>query len=144
MKVDRARIEAIVPQSGAMCLLDAVSEWDDLRIACTAVAPGNAHPLARDGVVPAVAACEYGAQAAAIHGSLVDPAASVRAGLLASLVDVQLFAANFPPGADPVIARAHMRSRTADACLYAFEVEAGECRLAEGQLMVAFTAPRIT
>ena len=68
--LDRAAIARRVPHAGDMCLLDAVVRWDATAIECHAGVPRERHPLARDGVVPAVAAIEYAAQATAVHGAL--------------------------------------------------------------------------
>ena len=97
MMPDRARIEQLVPHAGAMCLLDAVTQWDAAQITCSSHEPGASHPLARDGVVPAIAAAEYAAQATAVHGALLDGAGQPRAGMLAKLMDVDLHSACFPP-----------------------------------------------
>ena len=141
MKLDRRAVEALVPQSGAMCLLDAVEDWDSEQITCTAALRLQDHPLARAGSVPGVIACEYAAQATAVHGALLDGAGSPRAGMLASLVDVQLHCASFPRQPSEVVVHARLRSRTDAACLYAFDVASGGSAIAEGQLMVAFASP---
>ena len=65
------RIDALVPQQGAMCLLDEVVSFDDRSVVCRTsshLAPGN--PLRCDGRLPAIAGIEYGAQAMAVHGAL--------------------------------------------------------------------------
>lgn len=141
MNVDRARIQRMVPQAGAMCLLDAVTQWDSREITCTAAGPNARHPLARESHVPSVIACEYGAQAAAVHGALVDGTRSPRPGMLASLIGVNLHRASFPPETSSLVVRARMSSRTDSACLYAFEVHADGVALADGQIMVALSAP---
>lgn len=54
-----------------MCLVDAVTEWNDRSIRCstgTHLDPTN--PLRRNSALSALHAFEYGAQAAAIHGAL--------------------------------------------------------------------------
>jgi predicted hotdog family 3-hydroxylacyl-ACP dehydratase len=76
-----------------MCLLDAVTEWDDQSI----VGTSNTHrdptnPLRRDGRLSGVHAFEYGAQAIAVHGGLLARAAGLTAppGYLAALRDARL------------------------------------------------------
>ena len=88
MSVNKAEIRTLIPHSGLMCLLDEVVDWDDRAIACIS----NTHrdpvnPLRRQGRLSAVHAFEYGAQAAAIHGSLRARAAGTIAppGYLAAL-----------------------------------------------------------
>ena len=138
MKLDRSAVESLVPQSGAMCLLDAVDDWDSEQITCTAALRAGGHPLGRAGSVPGVMACEYAAQATAVHGALLDGATSPRAGMLASLVGVQLHRETFPQQAADVVVHARLRSRTDAGCLYAFDVVSAGSPIAEGQLMVAF------
>lgn len=138
MMPDREAIERMVPHAGSMCLLDAVTAWDAAHINCSAAEPGAAHPLARGGCVPAVAACEYAAQATAVHGALLDDSKAPRAGLLAKLMDVHLHSRCFPAGTGPLAVRAELLSRSPAGCLYTFEVAGGGGPVASGRLMVAF------
>lgn len=138
MMPDHPRIEQLVPHGGVMCLLDAVTQWDATRITCSSAGPGASHPLARDGVVPAIAAAEYAAQATAVHGALLDDARASRAGMLAKLMDVDLHSACFPTGAGPVTVNATLLGRLGNGCLYAFEVGGAGQVIASGRLMVAF------
>ena len=106
MTLDRAGIERRVPHAGAMCLLDAVTQWDATHITCVACAPGATHPLARDGAVPAIAAVEYAAQATAVHGALLDTPVSPRGGVLAKLSNVELHAECIRADGGPLSTRA--------------------------------------
>jgi predicted hotdog family 3-hydroxylacyl-ACP dehydratase len=137
MKLDRAGIEKLVPHAGAMCLLDAVTEWSAESIACTSALPGADHPLARDRRVPAIVATEYAAQATAVHGALLAASGRPRAGMLATLVDVQLAAAAIPSHGDPLSIRADLLSRSDKGCMYRFEVGTTGPTIASGRLMVA-------
>jgi predicted hotdog family 3-hydroxylacyl-ACP dehydratase len=138
MMPDRARIAQLVPHAGAMCLLDAVTEWDAAHIACTSAGPGATHPLARGGRVPAIAGAEYAAQATAIHGALLEDAHEPRAGVLAKLIDVALHEAWFPAGGAKLTVRAEMLGRVADGCMYAFRVDSANEPITSGRLIVAF------
>ena len=91
---DRDAILAVVPHAGAMCLWDAVLDWDDAGIR---LRTGNhrdpAHPLrAADGRLRALHLCEYGAQAMAVHGGLRAREAGGRAapGMLVALRAIEL------------------------------------------------------
>jgi predicted hotdog family 3-hydroxylacyl-ACP dehydratase len=88
--IGKVEIQAHIPHSGAMCLLDGVLSWDDVRIACTTRshrAPDN--PLRRDGRLHAICGLEYAAQAIALHGGLAGGVrARPRVGYLASLRDL--------------------------------------------------------
>lgn len=140
MTLDRQGIEQLVPHAGAMCLLDGVARWDASSIDCMAAAPGAAHPLLRDGALPAVAGCEYAAQAAAVHGALVDGAAAPRQGMLAKLMDVDFHGLRFAPADGLLAVRAGLVSRMDAGCLYEFEVGQGGRAVLSGRLIVAFPA----
>jgi predicted hotdog family 3-hydroxylacyl-ACP dehydratase len=137
MTLDRSQIGRLVPHAGAMCLLELVNAWDERTIHCRGAAPHAGHPLARDGVVPAIMACEYAAQATAVHGALLDDARESRPGMLAKIMDVDIHAPSFPDGAQ-VNVRAELLGRVAAGCLYAFAVDAGPGPVASGRLMVSF------
>ena len=142
----RSQIQSRIPHAGTMCLLDSVRSWDATTIICEAEAPTAAHPLAhtagRQGVpaVAAVAAVEYAAQAAAVHGSLLDDTDSPRDGLLAKLTDVELRAAGLDEAGGPLTIRAQLLSRLASGCSYSFEVSDQRGCVARGRLLVAFQA----
>jgi predicted hotdog family 3-hydroxylacyl-ACP dehydratase len=140
MKLDRAAIERLVPHAGAMCLLDAVTDWSAESIACTSALPGPEHPLARNRRVPAIVATEYAAQATAVHGALLDGTGSPRAGMLATLVDVQLGADAIPVSGEALSVRADLLSRSASGCMYSFDVRATGASIASGRLLVVLAA----
>ena len=85
--IDRARIAALIPHAGAMCLIDRVEAWDADHIRCSASSHRDpANPLRLDGRLGAAAGVEYAAQAMALHGGLTGAVdARPRAGYLASL-----------------------------------------------------------
>lgn len=85
--LDRAGIQARVPHSGSMCLLDSLLAWSAERIECSAISHRDAgNPLRTQGQLLAVNAIEYAAQAMALHGSLSAPAgAEPTPGFLASV-----------------------------------------------------------
>ena len=86
----REAIARLVPHQGAMCLLERVRSCDAAGIVCAAVTHRDpAHPLRRDGVLPAVCGLEYALQAMALHGALTDGAAQGR-GFLAGLSGVAM------------------------------------------------------
>jgi len=141
MMLDRVDIQRLVPQRGAMCLLDAVVNWDPLHISCRAAVPRTAHPLVRDHRVPAIVAIEYAAQAAAVHGALLDPAAAPRDGMLAKLNEVHLHADQIPTDGALLDVRAERLGITERGCMYRFDVSSGNRPVASGRLIVAFGLP---
>ncbi len=90
---DRTVIAQLIPHQGSMSLLDAVARWDASSIDAVASSHrAQDHPLRSADQLRAVHLCEYGAQAAALHGGLVARAAGTVAapGYLVSLRDVTL------------------------------------------------------
>ncbi len=134
----RADIAARIPHAGAMSLLDAVLAWDQDGIVCRSPVPGAEHPLAEGRAVPAVAAIEYAAQAAAVHGALIDGTAQPRGGVLAKVADVALHVPSLDQARGALRIHARALGRTSAGCLYAFEVADADRRLVSGRLMVAF------
>jgi predicted hotdog family 3-hydroxylacyl-ACP dehydratase len=89
----KSQWQDLIPHAGTMCLLDAVIAHDATRL--HAVSATHAHPdnpLRAEGRLHAVALCEYGAQAMAVHGALLARERGGRAqpGYLVSLREVEL------------------------------------------------------
>jgi predicted hotdog family 3-hydroxylacyl-ACP dehydratase len=130
----------LIPHHGRMCLLQVVECWDDKDVRCRTEShrdPDN--PLCRDGRLEGVHLIEYGAQAMAIHGALLNRRTGKppgTGGLLVTARDVKLNVARIDDVAAPLIVRARRLVATGDGWLYAFEVEADGCELARGRVGV--------
>ena len=134
-----SQIAALIPHQGAMCLLEAVLETTAERIVCATQSharPDN--PLKRNGRLSAIALCEYGAQAVAVHGGLAAQSAgsSPRSGLLVALRDVQLELKDIEPTGTLEVS-AHCIQTTLSASQYRFAVHR------EGQLLVSGRATMV-
>ena len=141
--LDRDAIATLIPHAGAMCLLDAVPDWDATRIRARSTSHAHAaHPLRRDGALHAVHLCEYGAQAAAVHGALVARAAGAapRPGLLAALREVRLCAAAVDPAGGALDIEAECLLGDAHGAQYAFRIAQGGCLLASGRATIVYAA----
>lgn len=133
--VHRNEIEALIPHSGSMCLLDTVVHWDDDAIVCSSAGHVRAdNPLAEHGRLDAVHALEYAAQAAAIHGALLArrDGRTPGAGRVASYRGVKLHVERLDGQSSPLDVRARrLSSAQAVSQLYALEV------LANGRILVS-------
>lgn len=138
MNPGRADIERMLEHAGDMCLLDSTLAWDNQQIRCSAPAPQAGHPLMREGRLPAIAGAEYAAQAAALHGALLDGVSTPRPGMLANLRDVTFHRTWFPAGGESLTVQAKVLSRSDSACMYSFEVASGREAVTSGSLMVVF------
>lgn len=140
MLLDKAQIESLIPHAGAMCLLEEVTAWDEDNIACvTQTHRDPANPLRRQGRLTMLHACEYGAQAAAIHGGLRARAAgqSAPAGYLAALRDVRWVAEDLAAVDGPLEVAARLVLGDADYCIYAIQISAAGQVLAEARITIA-------
>ena len=144
MRVARDWIAAHIPHQGAMCLLEGVLEWDARRIVCRAVSHRDpANPLRVGGILPAACGIEYGAQAMAVHGALLDAhGAPLGRGYLASVRAVKLHAARLDDVASPLRVSAERLGGEDDRILYAFSVASDARELVGGRAAVVLDAAR--
>jgi predicted hotdog family 3-hydroxylacyl-ACP dehydratase len=135
----RAAWAALIPHAGAMCLLDEVLAWDEATVHARSASHRRAdNPLRRDGVLRALHACEYGAQAMAVHGGLRARAAGARAaaGYLVSLRGVVLHRARLDDLPGWLEVRAERLLGGDAGWQYAFQVEHEGLAVASGRAMV--------
>jgi predicted hotdog family 3-hydroxylacyl-ACP dehydratase len=142
MPLDRKALERLLPHSGAMCLLDSVTQWDDSRIHCRAGSHRDPdHPLRLNGSLPALVAIEYAAQAMAVHGGVrAPPDRSAAPGYLVAARDVQLHAATLDDITTDLEISATCLVADSTGLVYAFAVSAGGRLVAEGRATVALRA----
>ena len=130
------QIAALVPQQGAMCLLDEILSFDEHSVVCRTAShqsPGN--PLRCDGRLPAIAAIEYGAQAMAVHGAL-QAKGDAQNGLLAGARAVRCHARYLDDESGPLTVRAERLVVQGGRLLYAFVVQGAESELVSGRIAV--------
>jgi predicted hotdog family 3-hydroxylacyl-ACP dehydratase len=135
----REAIEALIPHSGGMCLLDAVIDWDAQRIHCRSDSHRRGdNPLRHRDRLHAVHLCEYGAQAMAVHGGLLARAEGsiARPGLLVSLRGVQLARTRIDTLDAPLEVIAELLMGSAASWQYAFRVDCDGAELARGRAAV--------
>ena len=141
--LDRAGILARVPHQGAMCLWDEVLDWDATRIRLRA---GNhrdpVHPLRARGRLPALALCEYGAQAMAVHGGLRAgrDGGPARPGMLVALRAVTLHCQRIDELPGALECEAEVLAEGEGSQQYAFRILHDGVLLAEGRAAVMLQA----
>src|SRR5213082_1042458 len=137
--INKAEIQALIPHSGLMCLLDSVTQWDDRSIMCmTDTHRDPANPLRRHGCLSALHAFEYGAQAAAIHGGLRARSAGTTAapGYLAALRDGRLQVARLDYIHLPLRICATRLFGDRANTVYEFIISAANVLVAEGRITI--------
>lgn len=71
--LEKSQIDCLLPHRGSMFLLDRAVRFDDDEIECCASSHrGPDNPLRHHGQLPVHAAIEYAAQAAGLHGALLN------------------------------------------------------------------------
>ena len=142
--LDRAGIEARIPHSGTMCLLDRLERWDADAIHCSTSTHTHAdNPLRTDGGLLAPNAIEYAAQAMALHGGmLAEEGSTPSAGFLASARNVRMGVVRLDEVEGALHVHARRLSGDANQVLYEFAVmgEGGQ-PVAEGRAVVVLNTP---
>ena len=139
MAIDKAEIRTLIPHSDLMCLLDEVMQWNDQSIVCIT----NTHrdldnPLRRGGLLSALHAFEYGAQAAAVHGGLRarSEGASAPPGYLAALRNARLHATHLDDIESPLQIHATRLLGDGANTVYEFRISAENVAVAEGRITI--------
>ena len=138
MIMDRAAIQALIPQKDAMCLLDSVEYWDGQRIICTSTQHRSAgNPLRTRAGLSSLQGIEFAAQAMAAHGGLTaagrEPS---HVGLLLSVRDCVFHCRRLDDIAAPLTIEAEQMGNNGEARLYRYKVSAQDVLLVEGRAAV--------
>jgi predicted hotdog family 3-hydroxylacyl-ACP dehydratase len=146
--LDHQWIVAHIPHQGSMCLLDAVLEWSKQHLVCRATSHRDpANPLRQFGRLGAACGIEYAAQAMAVHGALLaelDQAGKqVHPGMLVSVRNVALHAAQLDDIAANLEIRVERLSGDAGMLLYAFVVQEKGRPLLDGRASVLLGKPPV-
>ena len=139
LPINKAEIQALIPHSGLMCLLDSVTQWDDRSIMCMANTHRDpANPLRSAGQLSALHAFEYGAQAAAVHGGLRARSVGATAppGYLAALRNARLHATRLDDIDGPLEIFASRLFGDSANTIYECRVSAGDVLIAEGRITI--------
>ncbi|TAN04975.1 MAG: phosphotransferase [Rhodanobacteraceae bacterium] len=129
----------LIPHAGAMCLLDAVVDWDATHLhARSASHRRRDNPLRADGHLHAINLCEYAAQAMAVHGALRarGMGAVARPGFLVALRKVTLGVEWIDDLAGKLQIHVECLLALPDSLQYGFRVEHGGQVLATGRAAV--------
>jgi predicted hotdog family 3-hydroxylacyl-ACP dehydratase len=135
----KADLCRLIPHGGAMCLLDAVEQWDETSIICkTASHRDTTNPLRRDDQLEAVCGLEYAAQAMAVHVGLLQQGKERRIalGYLGAVKNLTLRAGRLDDVTGDVTVQATRLVGEAGSFIYAFRVSAGQHVLLDGRASI--------
>jgi predicted exporter/predicted hotdog family 3-hydroxylacyl-ACP dehydratase len=136
-------ISSLIPQQGAMCLLDRVVEWDERRVVLetdTQRSPSN--PLRVADRLRSIHLCEYGAQAMAVHGALRTGSRTAADGMLVAMRSVTFTRDWFHDLPSSLRVEAQCLQHDTASLQYSFRVTHRDELLAEGRAAVMLQAPR--
>jgi predicted hotdog family 3-hydroxylacyl-ACP dehydratase len=141
--LNRDWIESHIPHSGRMCLLDEVLDWESDRIRCASRGHRAAdHPLRAYERLGIACGIEIAAQTMAVHGALSagDSGERPRAGLLAGVRGVRMYATRLDDAPADLICEATRVAGDAGSALYDFELSAAGSSLMRGRATVLLDA----
>lgn len=137
-------LEAIrqrLPHAGSMVLIDRVLKYDSTRLSALSQTHHRTHhPLAIKGQLPATAALEMAAQAAALHGSLHSLDSHPKQGFIASVRQLHWNRSFFDPASSDIQIEVEWIASEAQGALYAFYVSTAEGLEVQGRFMIHFPA----
>lgn len=146
MKIDRAWIQCHIPHQGTMCLLHAVTHWDDTHIQCSAQShTALDNPLRNARGLPISAGVEYAAQAMAVHGALLAPPEQLpQLGYLTHVRNVRWWSPRLDDAGTDITVQATRISGNQVSLLYDFRVLCDDRLLLCGRAGVLTQAPAPT
>jgi predicted hotdog family 3-hydroxylacyl-ACP dehydratase len=104
-----------------MCLIDSVEFWDEHSIECLSRTHlDRLNPLRTNGELSSIQLLEYGAQAMALHGGLLNCSAS--RGRLAAFRNVQLYVDTLENPSGSIRITAIAEGNSSNTAVYRFEV----------------------
>lgn len=139
-------LDGLLPHAGRMRLIDRIVSHDDARIVCESDSHRAAdHPLAIGGVLPIACGLEYGAQAMAIHGSLIGGSVpgspGPRLGYLVAAFDLTWSVERLDRCATPLAIEAVREFGSDSQVAYRFELSAAGASIMRGRAAVVLNAP---
>jgi predicted exporter len=137
------RIASLIPQQGAMCLLERIIAWDERRVVLetdTHRSPSN--PLRVADKLRAIHLCEYGAQAMAVHGALRTGARTAADGMLVAMRSVTFTRDWIHDLPSSLRVEAACLQQDASSLQYSFRITHHDELLAEGRAAVMLQAPQ--
>lgn len=142
--IGRARMDALIPHAGNMCLLDSVTSWDRQSIQCTAVSHRDpANPLVVEGRLGSACGVEYAAQAMAVHGGLLGASDEPpRVGYLVSVRGLVLAAERLDTLEGELTVTAECLAADSGLVTYRFSLRHAEAVVLHGRAAVVFVARR--
>ena len=140
LELAQIKVETLIPHSGGMCLLEKIMECSPEKIICqTQTHLDESNPLKIEGSLSKMHLIEYGAQAVAVHGGLIERLSlsklEPRLGYIALLKSIKW--GTIDPASPFLEVKAHFITANDMSKLYEFYVmDAVQQCVCSGQVMV--------
>lgn len=136
--IDKNEIRKRIPHAGDMCLIESVTQWDQDSITClSGTHTDTSNPLRNKNKLPVSALIEYGAQAMAIHGSLLNENFDeAQGGYLAALKNIHFSDVSLSNIREEIIIFANKIYSDGKNMIYDFSVSDSENELVSGRATV--------
>lgn len=140
--LEKSQIATLLPHQGSMFLLDRVTRFDRNEIECRATSHRDAdNPLRHDNRLPAHVAIEYAAQAAGVHGGLLNqqmnPHAPAQMGYLAVISNLHWQVERLDDLPGELAVHARRTAVTPGGRAYRVEIRHGGGPIMTGDLVIA-------
>lgn len=138
MLMDRRAIADLIPHGAGMCMLDELVRWDSDSIDCVSRSHQRSdNPLLHHGVLHCACLLEYCAQAAALHGALLQPDQG-RASLayLGAVKNLELLADRVDPAAELLTIAARCVLNNSDGSIYLVTASSSRQLLLRGRIVL--------
>ncbi|MGD9842566.1 MAG: 3-hydroxylacyl-ACP dehydratase [Steroidobacteraceae bacterium] len=140
--LEKNDIQPLLPHQGTMFLLDQVRNFDRNEIECIASSHrDHDNPLRHQGMLPAQAAIEYAAQAAGVHGGLLNrelhPNAAAQMGYLAVISNLHWSVQRLDTLPDQLHIHARRTAVTTGGRAYRVRIEHQSTVIMSGDLIIA-------
>ncbi|MSR23500.1 MAG: hydroxymyristoyl-ACP dehydratase [Nitrospiraceae bacterium] len=142
--MSKADLCRLIPHEGAMCLLDAVEQWDETRITCRAESHRHTgNPLRRGNRLEAICGLEYAAQAMAVHVGILNKktANQTVVGYLGAVRELSLHVSFLDDVKTDLIIDAARLIGDAATFVYTFRVSAKSRELLSGRASIFLKYP---
>ena len=135
-------IHKLIRHSGKMCLLNCILAYDNEHIICSSTSHEDKdNPLRTSDGLSAIHGIEYGAQAIALHGRLMNSLG--RVGYLVAVRDFETDVEWLHDMFGPIRVTATVAMQNESGATYCFSIEVGDRMLVSGRLTIAFVADRL-
>jgi predicted hotdog family 3-hydroxylacyl-ACP dehydratase len=143
---DRSSLRGLLPHQGSMFLIERIAHFDRSGIECLTSTHRDPHNPLRDASgLPVHAAIEYAAQAAGLHGGLlnraVNPEAPPQQGYLAVISQLHWSVERLDDLPGPLRIRARRTAVTAGGRAYHVDVDHADSPILSGDLVIALMEP---